>query len=112
MIYTVVFLTALIAFIASKTRTIILRNNLDAKKAKRILIAGVLIALFLITSATLPYPESLYWFIVLGIVLTSIILSFDVLKIEVKRFISLSTKDKIVNVLFYSLLFVFTNFYL
>ncbi|WP_299112360.1 hypothetical protein [uncultured Winogradskyella sp.] len=112
MTFTIVFLTAIITLIASKTRTIVLRNNLDTKKEKRILITGVLLALFLITNATLPYPQSLYWFIGLGVAFTSIILSYSVVKIEIKRFLSLKTKDKIVNILFYSLLIVITNIYL
>ncbi len=112
MIFTIVFLTAIITLITSKIRTIVLRNNLDAKNEKRILITGVLVVLFLITSATLPYPESLYWFLGLGVVFTSIILSYSVVKIELKRFLALKTKDKVVNVLFYSLLIVVTNIYL
>ncbi|WP_369998728.1 hypothetical protein [Winogradskyella sp.] len=105
-------MTVIIALIVSKTRAIVLRNNLDDISEKRLLITGGLLILFLITNVTLPYPESLYWFIGLGIVFTGIILSFNVLKKEYKRFLSLSTKSKIVNVLFYSLLIVVTNIYL
>jgi amino acid transporter len=112
MTFTIVFLTVIIALIVSKTRAIVLRNNLDDLSEKRLLITGGLLILFLITNVTLPYPESLYWFIGLGIVFTGIILSFNVLKKEYKRFLSLSTKSKIVNVLFYSLLIVVTNIYL
>ncbi|WP_370012491.1 hypothetical protein [Winogradskyella sp.] len=112
MTFTIVFLTVIIALIVSKTRAIVLRNNLDDISEKRLLITGGLLILFLITNVTLPYPESLYWFIGLGIVFTGIILSFNVLKKEYKRFLSLSTKSKIVNVLFYSLLIVVTNIYL
>ncbi|WP_370003454.1 hypothetical protein, partial [Winogradskyella sp.] len=93
-------MTVIIALIVSKTRAIVLRNNLDDISEKRLLITGGLLILFLITNVTLPYPESLYWFIGLGIVFTGIILSFNVLKKEYKRFLSLSTKSKIVNVLF------------
>ena len=106
MTFTIVFLTVIIALIVSKTRAIVLRNNLDDLSEKRLLITGGLLILFLITNVTLPYPESLYWFIGLGIVFTGIILSFNVLKKEYKRFLSLSTKSKIVNVLFYSLLII------
>ena len=112
MTFTIVFLTAIISLILSKTRAIVLRNNLDAKNEKRVLITGVLLIIFLITNVTLPYPQSLYWFIGLGVVSIGVILSFNVLKREVKRFLSLNTKDKIVNVLFYSLLIVVTNIYL
>ncbi|WP_422106886.1 hypothetical protein [Winogradskyella sp.] len=112
MIFTLVFLTAVIALIVSKTKTIVLRNNLNPSNEKRVLIAGVLLVIFLITNATLPYPESLYWFIGLGVVFVSTVLTFNVLKKEMKRFLSLDAKDKIVNVLFYSLLIIVTNIYL
>ncbi len=79
MTFTIVFLTVIIALIVSKTRAIVLRNNLDDISEKRLLITGGLLILFLITNVTLPYPESLYWFIGLGIVFTGIILSFNVL---------------------------------
>ncbi|MFC0603273.1 hypothetical protein [Winogradskyella pulchriflava] len=112
MTFTIVFLTLIIALIVSKTKTIVLRNNLDAKNEKRVLITGVLLVIFLITNATLPYPQSLYWFIGLGVLFTGAILSYKVLKVEFKRFLSLNAKDKIVNVMFYSLLIVVTNIYL
>jgi hypothetical protein len=112
MTFTIVFLTAIIALIVSKTRTIVLRNNLDSKSEKRVLITCSLIVLFLITNATLPYPQSLYWFIALGVVSTSSILSHTVIKREFKRFMALETQDRVVNVLFYSLLIIVTNLYI
>ena len=112
MTFTIVFLTLIIALIVTKIRTIVLRNNLDTKNEKRLLITGVLIIIFFITNATLPYPQSLYWFIGLGVVFTGIILSYNVLKTEFRRFLNLTTKDKLVNVLFYSLLIVVTNIFL
>ena len=111
MTFTIIFLTAIIALIVSKTRAIVLRNDLDAKAEKRVLITGVLIVLFLITNATLPYPQSLYWFISLGVLFVGSILSYNVLRLELKRFWSLSSKDKIINVFFYSFVIVVTNIY-
>ncbi len=112
MIFTIVFLTAIIALIIAKTNAIVKRNNLNPSNEKRVLIAGVLLILFLITNATLPYPESLYWFIGLAVVFVSFILTFKVLKQEMKRFMAMGSKDKIVNVLFYSLVIIVTNIYL
>lgn len=112
MTFEIIFLSVIIALIISKTRAVVLRNNLDTKSENRILISGVLLALFVITNATLPYPQSLYWFIALGVVSTTFILSFKTLKRELKRFISLDSKKKVVNVLFYSLLIVVTHIYL
>lgn len=112
MTFTVVFLTAIIALIISKTRTIVLRNKLDSKNEKRLLITGALIILFLITNATLPYPQSLYWFIALGVASVGSILSFNIIKTEFKRFMALEAKDRVINVLFYSLLVIVTNLYI
>ena len=112
MTFTLIFLTLIITFIVFKTRNIVLRNNLNSNNEKRVLITSVLIVLFLITNVTLPYPESLYWFIGLGVVATAFILSFPILKKEMKRFVALNTKNKIVNILFYSLLVVITNIFL
>jgi len=111
MIFNIVFLVLIISLVIVKTRTIVLRNNVDPKNEKRILISGVLIVLFIITNATLPYPESLYWFIGLGVIFTSLILSYKILGSEFKRFIYLQPKDKIVNVLFYTLVVVVTSIY-
>ncbi|WP_426431708.1 hypothetical protein ACPX19_04325 [Winogradskyella sp. HB-48] len=112
MTFTTVFLAAIIALIIRKTRDIVLRNNLDSKKEKHFVIASTLLILFLVTNATLPYPESLYWFIGMGIVSAISILSYSVIKKEFKRFIALNTKEKVQNILFYSLLVVVTNIYL
>jgi hypothetical protein len=112
MTFTIVFLTAIVALIVSKTKTIVLRNNLDKKNEKRVLISTVLLVLFIVTNATLPYPQSLYMFIGLGVIFTGIILSFNVIKKEVKRFLTLKTNDKILNVLFYTLLIAVVNIYL
>ena len=109
MTFTIVFLTAIIALIVSKTKDIVLRNNLENKKEKRVLIASFLLILFLVTNATLPYPKSLYWFMGIGILFTGLILSFGVIKKELKRFMCLKTNEKIVNVLFYSLVLIVTN---
>lgn len=112
MTFEIVFLSLIIALIISKTRAIVLRNNLDTKNEKRVLISGVLLALFFITNATLPYPQSLYWFIALGVTFTSFILSYNILRKEVHRFMELTAKSKVINVLFYSLLLVVTHIYL
>lgn len=112
MILTVSILSLLSAFILNKTRVISLRNNLNAKSEKRLIISSVLIILFLITNVTLPYPKSLYWFLVLGVIFVGSVLSFGTLKSEFNRFQKLELKDKVINVLFYSLLFTITNIYL
>ena len=109
MTFTIVFLIVVIALIISKTKAIVHRNDLNSKNEKRILISSVIVVLFLITNVSLPYPESLYWFVGLSVVFTSIILSFNVLKKEFKRFATLRARDKVLNVLFYGLLIVVTH---
>lgn len=93
-------------FVAYKAQAIVKRNNLDAKHQRNVLISAVLVTLFLITSITLPYPESLYWFLFTGTISTTFILSNNVVKKEIKRFRALPKKDLILNVLFYCSLIV------
>jgi hypothetical protein len=93
-------------------RDISLRNNLSDKSESRLLIAGGLVVLFLITNATLPYPQSLYWFLFLGVLLVGSVLCLDILKKEALRFKNLKTKEVVVNVLFYSLFAVTTQLYI
>lgn len=112
MLLSIILLSILSAFILNKTRIISLRNNLDTKSDKRLIISSVLIIIFLITNITLPYPKSLYWFISLSVIFTVSVLSFDIIRSEYKRFKTLKLKDKVVNVLFYSLLVTVTNIYL
>ncbi len=112
MSFTVVFLVIISSLIFLKLRDISLRNNLTVNSEKRLLISGSLVILFLITNATLPYPQSLYWFIFIGVMLIGSILCLDILKREALRFKNLKTKDLIMNVLFYSLFIILTHIYI
>ncbi len=112
MTFTIVFLVIISSLIFSKLKDISLRNNLNVKDEKRLLIAGGLVILFVITNLTLPYPQSLYWFIFLGVMLVSSVLCFDIIKKEAVRFKSLKTKDRIINTLFYSLFIVAMHLYI
>jgi hypothetical protein len=112
MTFTIIFLVIISSLIFLKLRDVSLRNNLNIKSEKRLLISGGLIILFLITNATLPYPQSLYWFLSLGIALIVGILCFGILKREFIRFKNLKTKDRLVNLLFYSLFIVVTHLYI
>jgi len=82
------------------------------KDEKRLLVAGGLVILFLITNITLPYPQSLYWFLFLGIILISFVLCRGIIKKESLRFKSLNTKDMTVNVAFYGLFIIVTHLYI
>lgn len=109
MTFTVIFLTIITALILIKIKTLSIRHKLNANSEQRLLISGILLILFLITNATLPYPESLYWFIVLGVLAVTSILSFEVVKKEFTRFKLLSLKERVINITFYSLLVTVTS---
>ncbi|MBO3117986.1 hypothetical protein J4050_14610 [Winogradskyella sp. DF17] len=112
MTFTIVFLTVITTFILFKIKTISERQQLNSKVEKRLFISGILLVLFIITNATLPYPESLYWFIVLGVLTVIGVLSFDVVKKELHRFKLLSLKDRVTNVAFYGLLITVTTLFI
>lgn len=112
MTFTIVFLVIISSLIFLKLGDVAKRNNLTGNGEKRLLFSGGLVVLFLITNVTLPYPQSLYWFIFLSVLLTSILLCFDILKIETLRFKNLKVKDRIMNALFYSLFVVITHIFL
>jgi hypothetical protein len=112
MSFTIVFLIIISSLIFLKLRDVSLRNNLTANSEKRLLISGSLVILFFITNATLPYPQSLYWFIFVGVMLIGFALCLHILKKETIRFKNLKTKDMIMNVLFYSLFIIITQIYI
>lgn len=112
MTFTIVFLVIISSLIFIKLRDVSLRNNLNVYNKNRLLIAGGLVSLFLITNATLPYPQSLYWFLFLGVLLLGVLLCLNTVKKEVLRFKRLKTKDMVLNVVFYSLFIVFMHLYI
>lgn len=112
MLFKVIFISALIALLLVKIKDISLRQNLNTFKERRLLLSGGLLILFLITSLLFPYPDSIYWFIVSAVLLVASSVSFDIMKIEIKRLNTLRKKDRILNVLFYSLIIVTTALYL
>ena len=112
MIYNLIFISTIVAFITIKLKDISLRQNLNDDKERRLLLSGGLVILFLMSSAVLPFPESLYWFFVLGILFTICLISFDIVKMEWRRFLKLEKKKRVINVLFYSLLVVFTTIFI
>lgn len=112
MVYDLIFISVIVAFITIKLKDISLRQNLNTNKERRLLLSGGLVILFLMSTAVLPFPQSLYWFIVLGILFTVCLVSFDIIKLEWKRLLRLNKKDRLVNLLFYSLLIVFINIFI
>ena len=112
MALTFIFLVLISSLIFLKLRDVSRRNNLNVKSENRLLFSGGLVSLFVITNATLPYPQSLYWFLFLGVLLLGVVLCLNTVKKEVLRFKSLRTKDRVMNVLFYSLFIVLIHIYI
>lgn len=112
MVYKVIFISALIALLLVKIKDISLRQNLNSFRERRLLISGGLLILFLITALLFPYPASLYWFIVSAVLFVASSISFDIMKVELKRLNTLTIKDQIQNVLFYLLIIITTTIYL
>ena len=112
MVYTIIFISIIIGLILIKMRDISKRNNLQEKDEKKLVIAGALLILFLITNVTLPYPQSMYWFVFAGIILVGSLLCVNILKNEAKKFKKLKFKDQLLNVLFYSLFFTVIHIYI
>ncbi len=65
--------------------------------------AGLIVA-FIVITKILPFPESLYWFVFITILALSVLLSLKVVRLELKRFWTLSRKDRVINILYYPLL--------
>ncbi len=112
MIYTIIFISIIIGLIFIKMGDISKRNNLQTKDEKKLVTAGALLILFLITNVTLPYPQSLYWFIFSGVILVGSLLCVNIIKIEAKKFRKLKFRDQLLNVLFYSLFFTVIHIYI
>ena len=112
MIYELIFTSTIVMLITIKLKDISLRHKLSASKERRLLLSGGLVILFLLSSVFLPFPESLYWFIVLGLSFTVILISLDIIKLELKRQRTLPIQERVTNLLFYSLFIVFVTIWI
>jgi hypothetical protein len=112
MTYDIIFIALIVAFLTVKLKDISLRHQLNESKERRLLLSGGLVILFLMASLLIPFPQSLYWFIVLGIVFTVVLVAFDIIKLEWQRLLRLKPKDRVINILFYSLLAVVVNLFI
>jgi len=112
MLNEIIFISIIVAFITIKLKDISVRQQLNQNKERRLILSGGLVVLFLLSSLTFPFPQSLYWFIVLGILFLVVLISSDIVKLEWRRQLSLPFKERIINLSFYSLLFVFINIYI
>nr|WP_321246520.1 hypothetical protein [uncultured Psychroserpens sp.] len=97
---------SLISLLIYKVIDCVKRNNLNKLERKKFTISSLLILAYLSTGYFLNYPDSLYWFILLAVIILSFSLSSKLVREEFKRYLTLSSKDKVINALYYSLALV------
>lgn len=112
MIYELIFISTIVALISIKLKDISLRHKLSSNKERRLLLSGGLVILFLLSTVFFPFPESLYWFIVLGLSFAVILMSLDIIKLELMRQRTLPVQKRVTNLLFYTLFIVFVNIWI
>jgi hypothetical protein len=108
--YTLAIGLFFLAILLYKVYECVNRNNFTKLGKIKLGISALLISAFLTTGYFLTYPESLYWFIFSAIIVLSGSLSSSLVRNEVKLYLSLSKKDKIINAFYYTLLLISINF--
>ncbi|MFT4781727.1 MAG: hypothetical protein ACJAZK_002636 [Psychroserpens sp.] len=94
------FLVSLLIF---KVIDCVKRNNLNKLEKIKFTISSLLIVAYVSTGYFLNYPDSLYWFIFLVVIILSFSLSSKLVREEFKRYLTLSNNNKVINVFYYSL---------
>ena len=112
MSFTTLFLIFISIFILFKTSVIAKRNKLNEGKEKGIFIIACLIIALIITDVMFLYPQWLYWSVFSVLTTVGVVFLSDVIKQEYHRFVKMSFKDQIQNILFYNLLVIITTIYL
>ncbi len=97
---------SLISLLLYKVLECVKRNNLTKLGKIKFSISSLLIIAYIATGYFLNYPDSLYWFIFLAVIILAFSLSSQLVRQEFKRYLALSNKDKIINTLYYTLTFV------
>ncbi|WP_298754049.1 hypothetical protein [uncultured Psychroserpens sp.] len=109
MSYTLIIGFSLLALLLYKVYECVKRNNLTKLGRIKFGISAALIFAFITTGYFLTYPDSLYWFIFSAVIIISVSLSSALVRDEAKRYLALSTKDKMINACYYVLLLVSLN---
>ncbi|WP_299272714.1 hypothetical protein [uncultured Psychroserpens sp.] len=109
MSYTLIIGFSLLAVLLYKIYDCVTRNNLTKLGRIKFGISAALIVAFIATGYFLTYPDSLYWFIFSAVIILSLSLSSTLVRNEVKHFMKLSAKDKIINTCYYVLVLVSLN---
>ncbi len=82
------------------------RNNLSKMGKIKFSISALLIISYIATSYFLNYPDSLYWFIFLAVIILSFSVSSKLVRNEFNRYLALNNKDKVINACYYSLILI------
>ena len=97
---------SLVSLLVYKVFECVKRNNLSKLERTKFTISSLLILAYISTGYFLNYPDSLYWFIFLAVIILSFSLSSKLVREEFKRYLALSSKDKFINTFYYSLVLV------
>jgi Na+/proline symporter len=93
----------LISLLIYKVYDCVSRNNLNQLEQIKVTVSSLLILVYISTGYFLNYPDSLYWFIFLAVIILSFSLSSKLVRAEFKRHLTLTNKDKVINIFYYSL---------
>ena len=104
MSYTLIIGLSLVIILFYKAYECLKRNDLTKLGRIKFIISASLILSFITTGYFFSYPSSLYWFIFSAIIILSFSLSSSLVRNEIRRYLALSKKDKIINASFYTLL--------
>ena len=97
---------SLVSILLYKVFECVNRNKLNKLDKIKFAISTLLIVAYIATGYLLNYPDSLYWFIFLAVIIISFSLSSKLVREEFKRYLALNNKDKFINVLYYSLVLI------
>ncbi|WP_040280593.1 hypothetical protein [Psychroserpens damuponensis] len=97
---------SLVSLLLYKLFECVKRNNLTKLDKIKFSVSSLLIAAYISTGYFLNYPDSLYWFIFLAVIILSFSLSSKLVREEFKRYLALSNKDKVINAIYYTLALV------
>lgn len=95
----------LISLLIYKVYDCVSRNNLNQLEQIKVTVSSLLILVYIGTGYFLNYPDSLYWFIFLALLILSFSLSSKLIREEFKRYLTLSKRERFINICHYSLVF-------
>jgi len=106
---TLVIGLSFLAILLYKVYDSVKTSNLTKLEQIKFVISAALILAFITTGYFFAYPQSLYWFIFTAVIILSLSLSSVLVRNEFKRYLALSSKDKIINTCYYALVLISLN---